>query len=43
MPEGWSAIGDKIIEGDWHGLYAIFPAQTPFYKLTATAHPAEGR
>jgi hypothetical protein len=43
VPEGWTVLGDKIIEGDWHQVYLSYPPQLPFYKLTATAKAAGDR
>lgn len=36
-PEGWTISGDKPMEGAWHDVILVYPAQIPFYKLTATA------
>lgn len=37
LPEGWSVVSDKIVKGDWHDVLFNYPAQIPFYQLTATA------
>ena len=39
MPEDWTAVSDKVADGDWHDVIFIYPAQVPFYKLTAQATP----